>query len=688
MRALWAGARPQQRQDAFRLHGTTGERRIFALPGFLDARQKGVDRNLALTIYDQADRAFLVIADNQHYRFIEVRIFQLAVRHQERAFGHILVGARSYRTHGPQGRGDSRQCQPTPQVPPTGLRMHTSILALLAMRGPGVRGTGVRGTDAWDNGASMPESLAPPIRRALLSVTNKSGIVDFARALSAMGVEILSTGGTFRLLKEAGIAPLKEVAEATGFPEMLDGRVKTLHPVIAGGILAVRSNPEHMQSLASHSIDPIDLVAVNLYDFAKVAANPDAPLEELIENIDIGGPTMIRAAAKNWQDVAVVTAPEDYDAIVGELGSHNRGLTSETRWRLAKQAFALTANYDRAVSARLAEIPPTGEALPAVLDVRAPRTMTLRYGENPHQSAALYAGSEAGIAGAEQIQGKELSYNNLVDLDAAWQLIAEFDQPASAIIKHTNPCGCAEGAGLAESYRRAFEADPVSAFGGVLAFNRQVDGETAAEIAKTFIEAIAAPGYSPDALETLEGKKNLRLLRVASGAPGLVIKSISGGYLAQTPDLHSFRRGETPLKAKVRTERVPTPEEWIALEFAWKVAKHVKSNAIVYARASQGIGQTIIGQTIIGQTISVGAGQMSRVDSVRIGAMKAILPLQDAVLASDAFFPFADSVEEAAKHGITAVIQPGGSVRDEEVIATANRLNLAMVFTGIRHFRH
>jgi phosphoribosylaminoimidazolecarboxamide formyltransferase / IMP cyclohydrolase len=525
----------------------------------------------------------------------------------------------------------------------------------------------------------MAENPASAVRRALLSVTNKSGIVEFARALSAMHIEILSTGGTFRLLKDAGVAPLQEVADATGFPEMLDGRVKTLHPVIAGGILAVRSNPQHMRSLAAHGIEPIDLVAVNLYDFAKVAAKKDAPLEELIENIDIGGPTMIRGAAKNWQDVAVVTSPDDYDAIVAELRQNQGVLSRETHWRLARQAFGLTASYDRAVSSRLAEIDASPDALleaqlPEVLDVRTPRKLALRYGENPHQSAALYASGSAGIAGAQQLQGKELSYNNLVDLDAAWQLIGEFDRSASAIIKHTNPCGCAEGSTLAESYRRAFEADPVSAYGGVLAFNRELDAETASEIAKTFIEAIAAPGYSPEALAILEARKNLRLLEVAAGPPGLVIKSISGGFLAQTADAHAFH----PSEARVKTERAPTPEEWATLEFAWKVAKHVKSNAIVYARANHELGQSI----------SVGAGQMSRVDSVKIGAMKAVLPLQGAVLASDAFFPFSDGVEEAARHGITAVIQPGGSVRDDEVIAAANRLNVAMVFTGIRHFRH
>ncbi len=508
------------------------------------------------------------------------------------------------------------------------------------------------------------------IERALLSVTDKTGIVEFARALTALGVEILSTGGTFRVLKEGGITPLREVAEVTQFPEMLDGRVKTIHPRIAAGILAVRSKPEHMQAIAEHGIPRIDLVAVSLYEFEKVAAKKDASLEELIENIDIGGPTMIRAAAKNWQDVAVITSIADYAPIIDELRSGGGSLSEATHWRLAKQAFATTAAYDRAVSARLAEIPPTGDPLPATFDVRAPRTLALRYGENPHQSAALYANGKGGIAGAEQLHGKELSYNNLVDLDAAWQLVLEFEQPAAAIIKHTNPCGCAEGSTLAESYRRAFEADPVSAFGGVLAFNRAVDGETAQEIAKTFVEAIAAPDFSGDALNILTSKKNLRLLRVIAEPATLVMKSISGGYLVQTPDTHVLAREE----ARVVTARVPTGEEWVALEFGWKVSKHVKSNAIVYARA--------------GQTISVGAGQMSRVDSVKVGAMKAVLPLQGSIVASDAFFPFPDGVEEAAKQGITAVIQPGGSVNDNEVIAAADRLGLAMVFTGVRHFRH
>jgi phosphoribosylaminoimidazolecarboxamide formyltransferase / IMP cyclohydrolase len=508
------------------------------------------------------------------------------------------------------------------------------------------------------------------IRRALISVTDKTGVVEFAQGLRDLGVEIISTGGTARALEGAGV-PVREVSELTGFPEMLDGRLKTIHPRVAGGVLAIRGNSEHMQSLAEHSIPLIDLVVVNLYAFEKVAAKQGVPLSELIANIDIGGPTLIRAAAKNYQDVAVVVSPDDYPAILEELHERQGELCEPTLWGLAKKAFALTAAYDRAISARLARVGAEDESgLPAFLDIRAPRALDLRYGENPHQKAALYSSRQGGIAAAEQLQGKELSYNNLVDLDAAWQLIREFDQPATAIIKHTNPCGCAESSTLAESYRRAFEADPVSAYGGVLAFSRTVDRETAEEISKTFIEAIAAPGYDAAARELLAAKKNLRLLAVSRASEEPVLKSISGGYLVQTPDTHRLERGE----CQVRTERQPSAEEWRALEFAWRVCKHVKSNAIVYARA--------------GQTISVGAGQMSRVDAVKVGAMKSVLPLQGSVLASDAFFPFPDGVEEGARHGITAVIQPGGSMRDDDVIAAANRLGLAMVFTGVRHFRH
>jgi len=515
----------------------------------------------------------------------------------------------------------------------------------------------------------------PKIERALLSVTDKTGLLPFAQGLHSLGVELISTGGTAKLLRDNQI-PVREVADVTGFPEMLDGRVKTIHPRIAAGILAIRSNAEHMQALAEHSIPPIQMVVVNLYQFSKFANKPGVTREELIENIDIGGPTMIRAAAKNFQDVAIVVAPEQYDSILAELNQHSGTLQFATHWHLAQQAFLHTAAYDQAVSARLLQIDAVGNTaasteLPASLEISAPRAAVLRYGENPHQQAALYKLGDTGIAGAEQLHGKELSYNNLVDLDAAWLLVQEFEAPAAAIIKHTNPCGCAEQATLAEAYRKALEADPISAFGGVLAFNRELDKETASEVAKLFVEAIAAPAYSADALAILSAKKNLRLVKVKPLAkPELVIKSITGGLLAQTADTTALIESELEIK----TVRPPTPEEMIALLFAWKVCKHVKSNAIVYANA--------------GQSVSVGAGQMSRVDSAKFGAMKAVLPLKGTVLASDAFFPFPDGLEEAAKHGITAAIQPGGSVKDEEVIAAANRLNLAMVFTGVRHFRH
>ncbi len=506
------------------------------------------------------------------------------------------------------------------------------------------------------------------IARALLSVTDKTGLVDFARALHEMGVELVSTGGTAKAIGAAGI-PVRDVGDVTGFPEMMDGRLKTIHPKIAGGMLARRDQPSHVAAMQEHGIPAIDLVVVNLYEFEKVAAQAGATLEQLIENIDIGGPTMIRAAAKNHESVGVVTSSADYDEVLRLLREHGE-LPHAFRWELARKAFARTAAYDRAISLRLAEVDAAPAAVPATLDLRVPKAFDLRYGENPHQSAALYSTRTGGIAGAEQLQGKELSYNNLVDLDAAWQLINEFtEMPACAIIKHTNPCGCAEAATLAEAYAKALEADPISAFGGVLAFNRPMDAATATEVAKLFTEAIAAPGYSPEALAVLAAKKNLRVLRVAhTNLDEPVVKSISGGFLVQTADRAVLS------DARVVTERQPTPEEWHALRFGWKVVKHLKSNAILYARA--------------GQAISAGAGQMSRVDSVKVGAMKTHLPLAGTVVASDAFFPFPDGLEEAAKHGITAAIQPGGSVKDQEVIAAANRLGLAMVFTGIRHFRH
>jgi len=505
------------------------------------------------------------------------------------------------------------------------------------------------------------------IRRALLSVTDKTGLPVFAQGQHSLGIELISTGGTARLLREHGI-PVRDVSELTGFPEMLDGRVKTMHPHITGAILAMRSNTEHMASLAQHGIAPIDMVVVNLYDFASVAQDPHASLETLIENIDIGGPTMIRSAAKNYQDVAVLTSPADYPAILSELQFSDSHLSRETLWRLSRQAFRTTAAYDLAISARLDAVEPA--ALPATLLLNAPKRFDLRYGENPHQQAALYGSATHGIAGAEQLHGKELSYNNLVDLDAAWQLITEFESPATAIIKHTNPCGCAEQPTLAESYTRALECDPISAFGGVIGFNRPVDRATAEFVSQLFVEAIAAPDYDSEALSVLTAKKNLRLLRIHPKPDPLTIRSIEGGFLAQTADRHKL----PSRSAKVVTRRAPTDAEWTALEFGWRVAKHVKSNAIVYARP--------------GQIVGVGAGQMSRVDSVKIGASRAHLPLADSVVASDAFFPFPDGLEEAAANGATAAIQPGGSVKDPEVIAAADRLGLAMAFTGIRHFRH
>jgi len=517
----------------------------------------------------------------------------------------------------------------------------------------------------------------PKIQRALLSVTDKTGLADFARGLASFGCELISTGGTARLLRQAGLA-VRDVSEVTGFPEILDGRVKTIHPIIAAGILARRDVEAHRAALAEHGIAPIDMIVVNLYAFEQAAARPGVTVEELIENIDIGGPTMIRAAAKNYQDVAVVTSPEDYAALLEEMRSSGGSLSLRTHWNLARKAFALTARYDAAITARLASIECTPEGfadqpsdLPAVLHLLLPRRQQLRYGENPHQKAALYAQGSEGIANAVQLHGRELSFNNLVDLDAAWQLVCEFSSPAAGIIKHTNPCGCAEQETLVEAYRKAYEADPVSAFGGVLAFNREVDASTALEVSKLFVEAIAAPAFSEQALSILRSKKNLRLVTVqGSVPPEPVLRSITGGVLLQTPDLLTL----DPASLRVVTERRPTADEMAALEFAWKVCKHVKSNAIVYARR--------------GQLLSAGAGQMSRVFSAEIGARKSVLPLTGCVAASDAFFPFPDGLETVVAHGATAVIQPGGSVKDEEVIAAANRLGVAMVFTGIRHFRH
>ncbi|MBZ5704365.1 MAG: bifunctional phosphoribosylaminoimidazolecarboxamide formyltransferase/IMP cyclohydrolase [Acidobacteriia bacterium] len=515
------------------------------------------------------------------------------------------------------------------------------------------------------------------IQRAILSVTDKTGLVDFARKLSSMGVELISTGGTAKLLRDSGVS-VKDISELTGFPEMLDGRVKTLHPKVHGGILHRRENPAHRTAVAEHGIQPIDMVVVNLYAFEKTAAKPGVPFEELIENIDIGGPSMIRSAAKNFQDVAVVTSPSDYNAIADEMAQSGGELSAATKWRLAQKAFATTAAYDSAIASTLERVSANGRfefhpagGFPQTLRLSFNKAMDLRYGENPHQKAAMYSdGSGTGVANGRQLQGKELSYNNIVDLQAAWDLAQEFSEPVCAIIKHTNPCGTATGKTLVEAYKKALECDPVSAFGGVIGVNRPIDAQTAEEMAKLFLEVIAAPAFDEAARAKFASKKNLRLVEITLAPQKWVLKNVSGGILVQDADVRPLAEGDL----KVVTKRPPTPEEKRALLFAWTVCKHVKSNAILYARDSQSVG--------------VGAGQMSRVDSCKIGAMKAVLPLKGTVAASDAFFPFPDGVEEIARAGATAIIQPGGSVRDQEVIEAADRLGLAMVFTGVRHFRH
>ena len=521
------------------------------------------------------------------------------------------------------------------------------------------------------------------IERALVSVFDKSGIVNFAAALARAGVELVSTGGTAKLLREAGLR-VREVAELTGWPEMLGGRVKTLHPKVHGGILFRRHRAEDAEQTRAHGIAPLDLVIVNLYPFEATAARPNLTVDELIENIDIGGPAMVRSAAKNFESVTVVTDPADYSALLEEFTG--RGDWSlATRLALARKAFAMTARYDGLIATELERLCVSdggvtlgqGPALPSRVHFALSRHMALRYGENPHQKAALYipSGREpSGLAGARQLQGKELSYNNFVDLDAAWGLAGEFAAPACVIVKHNNPCGTAEQPALVEAYRQALACDPVSAFGGVLAFNRTVDGETAAELAKLFVECVVAPGYDAAARQALAGKKNLRLMEIGAesgvGGESWELKRISGGMLVQEPDTRTIRESDL----KVVTRRQPTREELDAMLFGWKVAKHVKSNAIVFARA--------------GRTLGIGAGQMSRVDSVKLAIMKAQESLAGSAVASDAFFPFPDGVEEAGRAGATSVIQPGGSVRDAEVIAAADRLGMAMLFTGVRHFRH
>jgi phosphoribosylaminoimidazolecarboxamide formyltransferase/IMP cyclohydrolase len=517
----------------------------------------------------------------------------------------------------------------------------------------------------------------------LLSVSQKIGLVTFAQSLAALGVELISTGGTRKALTDAGLQ-VRDIGEVTGFPEILDGRVKTLHPHIHGGILARRDDPDHQATLERHRIAPIDLVVCNLYPFEATVARSGVSHEEVIENIDIGGPTLVRAAAKNYHDVAVVTNTEQFAPVIEELRRAGGALSLETRERLAAAAFARVAEYDRAIADYFATLRQP-ELLPASVHLHCEKRMDLRYGENPHQQAAFYVEPGcacAAVATAQQLHGKELSFNNLLDLDSALSLVREFTAVAAVVIKHNNPCGAAVSDRLEEAFRKAYEGDPLSAYGGVIAFNREVDGPTAQLLTEPnrFVEAIIAPDYSAEAFQLLttrpKWKESVRLLRVgklddqAHPRSGLDYRRVEGGLLVQTRDLG----GEEIVTARVVTQRQPTEAEWQDLRFAWKVAKHVKSNAIVFAKD--------------GMVVGVGAGQMSRVDAVRLAAWKAGERAQGAVLASDAFFPFRDNIDAAAQAGIKAVVQPGGSVRDRDSVQACNEHGLAMVMTGVRHFRH
>jgi len=552
------------------------------------------------------------------------------------------------------------------------------------------------------------------IRRALISVSDKSGLPEFAAALVELGIELISTGGTSRSLRESGLS-VTDVSDVTGFPEMMDGRVKTLHPKIHGALLALRDNADHVASMDTHDIEPIDLLVVNLYPFEETIAQDDVTLEEAIENIDIGGPAMIRSASKNWRDIAVVTDPRLYQEMIAELELNRGAISFETRRRLATLAFTRTAAYDLAISSYLAKqlsnadldrlepINPLGhlaffEADDDVEDepeivaesenselgeykiIELSKVADLRYGENPHQKAALYRLDGGGITDAIQLHGKEMSFNNYVDAEAAWNLVQDLDELAVAIIKHTNPAGIAIGSTNIEAYKRALSTDPISAFGGIVSFNRTVDADAARSVIEVFSEVIIAPDFDSDAIEIFRSKKNLRLLRVEGGnpagaprIPSFEYKQLSGGFLIQDRDDHRLEPG----KMRIVTKRQPTSQELRAMSLAWTVCKHVKSNAIVFANETQ--------------TLGVGSGQMNRVDSVRIAAMRAErfdLPLGGAALASDAFFPFRDNIDEAAKYGITAIIQPGGSIKDADSIAAADEHGISMAFTGVRHFKH
>jgi phosphoribosylaminoimidazolecarboxamide formyltransferase / IMP cyclohydrolase len=524
------------------------------------------------------------------------------------------------------------------------------------------------------------------MKNALISVSDKTGIVELAQALHALGIGLISTGGTAKLLAEKGL-PVTEVAQVTDFPEMLDGRVKTLHPKVHGGLLARRDLPEHMAALKQHGIDTIDLLVVNLYPFEATVAKPGCTLEDAIENIDIGGPAMVRSAAKNWKDVGVLTDAAQYAPVVEELKANGK-LSDKTRFALAVAAFNRISNYDAAISDYLSSIEEGGgrSLFPAQANGRFVKLQDLRYGENPHQQAAFYRDlypAPGSLAVAQQLQGKELSYNNIADADAAWECVKSFDTPACVIVKHANPCGVAVGKDPLEAYSKAFQTDPTSAFGGIIAFNRPLDGAGAQAVSKQFVEVLMAPDFSPEALQVFAGKANVRLLKIALPPGGATawdkgqnlmdVKRVGSGLLMQTADNRELTLGEL----KVVTKKQPTQQELQDLLFAWKVAKFVKSNAIVFCKD--------------GMTMGVGAGQMSRLDSARIASIKAQhakLSLQGTAVASDAFFPFRDGLDVVVDAGATCVIQPGGSMRDEEVINAANERGVAMVFSGVRHFRH
>ncbi|MDH5528117.1 MAG: bifunctional phosphoribosylaminoimidazolecarboxamide formyltransferase/IMP cyclohydrolase [Nitrospirota bacterium] len=514
------------------------------------------------------------------------------------------------------------------------------------------------------------------IKRALVSVSDKTGVVDFCKALVDQGVQVLSTGGTAKALRDAGV-PVTDVSEYTGFPEIMEGRVKTLHPKVHGALLARRDSNDHMAQAAEHGIETIDLVVVNLYPFEATVAKEGCSYEDAIENIDIGGPTMLRSAAKNHSDVTVVVDPDDYAAVIKEMQGAHGNTSLDTRKRLARKVYEHTAHYDAVISAYLAGQQEDGEKFPRVLSLTYDRVQTLRYGENPHQQGAFYRDpiqNEACVGTARQLQGKEMSFNNFLDANSALEAVKEFETGTAVIVKHNNPCGVASSDSLLEAYRLARDTDPVSAFGGVIAFNREVDVDTSREIASTFVEVVIAPSFSNAAVEELAAKENVRLLEtgpLTRRGGGMDLKRVVGGLIYQDRDL-----GAVPdvRKLEVVSNRKPTDDEYRALAFAWKVCKHVKSNAIVYARGEHAVG--------------IGAGQMSRVDSAKIAVLKANFPLEGTAMASDAFFPFRDGIDAAADVGVSAVIQPGGSVRDEEVIQAANDHDMAMIFTGMRHFRH